>query len=79
MLHEKHLVPPNIMGVISASSELSWHFAFIFLLALSFFILPHNCFLDVAYLFVLSRVRLFVVMWTIAHQDALSMGFSRQE
>lgn len=44
VLHEKHLVPSNIMGMISASSEVSWHFAFIFLLALSFFILPHNCF-----------------------------------
>ena len=43
----------------------------------SYFI--HNCFLDVAYLFVLSCVRLFVVTWTVAHQDPLSMGFSRQE
>ena len=24
-------------------------------------------------------VRLFVTLWTIAHQDPLSMGFSRQE
>ena len=28
---------------------------------------------------VLSRVRLFVTPWTIAHQAPLSMGFSRQE
>ena len=27
----------------------------------------------------LSRVRLFVTPWTIAHQTPLSMGFSRQE
>ena len=26
-----------------------------------------------------SRVRLFVTLWTIAHQAPLSMGFSRQE
>ena len=28
---------------------------------------------------VLSRVRLFTVLWTVAHQAPLSMGFSRQE
>ena len=28
---------------------------------------------------VVSRVRLFVTLWTVAHQAALSMGFSRQE
>ena len=27
----------------------------------------------------LSRVRLFVILWTVAHQALLSMGFSRQE
>ena len=27
----------------------------------------------------LSRVRLFVIPWTIAHQAPLSMGFSRQD
>ena len=27
----------------------------------------------------LSRVRLFVTPWTVAHQASLSMGFSRQE
>ena len=27
----------------------------------------------------LSRVRLFVIPWTVAHQASLSMGFSRQE
>ena len=27
----------------------------------------------------LSRVRLFVTPWTVAHQDPPSMGFSRQE
>ena len=27
----------------------------------------------------LSRVRLFVTLWTVAHQALLSMGFSRQE
>ena len=27
----------------------------------------------------LSRVRLFVTLWTIANQSSLSMGFSRQE
>ena len=27
----------------------------------------------------LSRVQLFVTLWTIAHQAPLSMGFSRQE
>ena len=27
----------------------------------------------------LSRVRLFVVPWTVAHQASLSMGFPRQE
>ena len=27
----------------------------------------------------LSRVRLFVTLWTIARQDARSLGFSRQE
>ena len=27
----------------------------------------------------LSRVGLFVTLWTIAHQAPLSMGFSRQE
>ena len=26
----------------------------------------------------LSRVRLFVISWTVAHQAPLSMGFSRQ-
>ena len=26
-----------------------------------------------------SRVRLFVALWTVAHQAPLSMGFSRQE
>ena len=28
---------------------------------------------------VLSRVRLFVILWTVAHQAPLSMEFSRQE
>ena len=28
---------------------------------------------------VLSRVRLFVTPWTVARQDPLSMGFSKQE
>ena len=28
---------------------------------------------------VLSHVQLFVTPWTVAHQDPLSMGFSRQE
>ena len=27
----------------------------------------------------LSRVRLFAIQWTVAHQAPLSMGFSRQE
>ena len=27
----------------------------------------------------LSRVRLFVTLWTVAHQAPLSMGFPRQE
>ena len=27
----------------------------------------------------LSRVQLFVTPWTVAYQDPLSMGFSRQE
>ena len=27
----------------------------------------------------LSRVQLFVTLWTVAHQAALSMGFSRQK
>ena len=27
----------------------------------------------------LSRVRLFVILWTVAHQASPSMGFSRQE
>ena len=27
----------------------------------------------------LSRVRLFATLWTVAHQAPLSMGFSRQE
>ena len=27
----------------------------------------------------LSHVRLFVTLWTVAHQAPLSMGFSRQE
>ena len=27
----------------------------------------------------LSRVRLFVTPWTVARQDSLSLGFSRQE
>ena len=26
-----------------------------------------------------SRVRLFVILWTVIHQGPLSMGFSRQE
>ena len=26
-----------------------------------------------------SHVRFFVTLWTVAHQDLLSMGFSRQE
>ena len=26
-----------------------------------------------------SRVRLFVILWTVAHQDPLFMAFSRQE
>ena len=26
-----------------------------------------------------NRVQLFVTLWTVAHQDPLSMGFSRQE
>ena len=28
---------------------------------------------------VFSRVQLFVALWTVAHQDPLSVGFSRQE
>ena len=27
----------------------------------------------------LSRVRLFAILWTVAHQTPLSMGFSRQK
>ena len=27
----------------------------------------------------LSRVQLFVTLWTVVHQSPLSMGFSRQE
>ena len=29
--------------------------------------------------YLLSHVRLFATPWTVAHQDPLSMGFSRQE
>ena len=29
--------------------------------------------------YLLSRVRLFATLWTVAHQDPTSMGFSRQE
>ena len=32
-----------------------------------------------SYLRWLSRVRVFVTLWTVAHQVALSMGFSSQE
>ena len=31
------------------------------------------------YLHVLSHVRLFVTLWTVAHQASLSMEFSRQK
>ena len=36
-----------------------------------------NCFKDLACLH--SCIQLFVILWTIAHQDPLSMEFSRQE
>ena len=42
----------------------------------------NNIFLPISSDFVLSRfscVRLFVTLWTVAHQAPLSMGFSRQE
>ena len=35
------------------------------------FIQEHEC--------MLSCVQLFVTLWTVAHQNPLSMGFSRQE
>ena len=44
--------------------------------------LPFHCGAPVWLLVItqlLSRVRLFVTPWTIAHQAPLSMGFSRQE
>ena len=31
------------------------------------------------YVKLLSRIRLFVIPWTIVYQTSLSMGFSRQE
>ena len=31
------------------------------------------------YVCVLSHVQLYATLWTVAHQDLLSMGFSRQE
>ena len=35
---------------------------------------------DYTYMYVvLSRVQLFAILWTVAHQVSLSMGFSRQE
>ena len=37
--------------------------------------LPHHC----LRLSCFSRVRLFVTLWTIAHQAPLAIGFSRQE
>ena len=37
---------------------------------------PHGV---VAWLIILSCVQFFVTPWTVAHQAALSMGFSRQE
>ena len=40
-----------------------------------------NCFIKVwvCVLSCFSRVQLFVILWTVAHQAALSMGFSRQQ
>ena len=35
--------------------------------------------LEQGYVVVLSQIRLFVTLWTVAHQAPLSMGFSRQE
>ena len=34
---------------------------------------------DACRILLLSHVRLFATLWTIAHQASLSMGFSRQE
>ena len=39
-------------------------------------ILPINCVYVLSHL---SCVQLFVILWTVAHQAPLSMGFSRQE
>lgn len=49
VLREKCLVPPNTVGMMFASTELSWNFALIFLLALSFSALHYGCFLDMTY------------------------------
>ena len=35
-------------------------------------------FYPIIFLWVLSRILLFVTPWTVAHQPPLSMGFSRQ-
>ena len=40
---------------------------------------PEPVILSVSEVKSLSRVRLFVTPWTVAHQAPLSMGFSRQE
>ena len=47
----------------------------------SFIIRKHKCFQQRLGMKVksLSRVQLFVTPWTVAYQDPLSMGFSRQE
>ena len=36
-------------------------------------------YIHIADLLYFGRVRLFVTLWTVAHQAPLSMGFSRQE
>ena len=44
-----------------------------------FIILIAVVFMGAFVVYLLSRVQLFVIPWTVAHQAPLSMGFLRQE
>ena len=59
-------MPQNLYFTV-LKCTIRWHWAHS--------VLPHHC----VRLSCFSRVRLFVTLWTIAHQAPLAIGFSRQE
>lgn len=73
-----------MIGMISASSGLSWHFALFFLFTLSFSALHHGSFLDMSYLFNKSSSGRVGIKWSKLYilrfkQHGLLIGDAQQK